>query len=319
MFQFSRGHSFAAFITSLTLAYVLTPQVRKLALRIGAVDRPKARKVHSDPTPTLGGLAIFAAFAMGALVANGGLHGPLHLNGIFLGCTLVVAVGLLDDLYDLPALAKLSGQIVAAMAVWTSGIQIDGFADPRDGQWIPLLPWQSAAITVLWIVSITNTINLIDGLDGLAAGVSAVSSAALGLIAMQIHNAAPVATLAAATCGAALGFLRHNFNPAKIFMGDTGSQLLGLLLAVISIRGPLKTVTAAYLFVVVLALGVPVFDTSFAILRRLANRRPIHHADRGHLHHRLVDCGLSQRQAVVIIYAVSCLLCAAALVVFRLV
>ncbi len=316
MFQFSRGHCPVAFLSALAVAYACTPVVQRLALRWGAVDQPHARKVHTKPTPTLGGLAIFAGFLVGALIGNEGLWGALDLTPVLIGCGLMVAVGVIDDTRNLPAIAKLGGQLVAAGTVWSLGIQIDGFTNPFDGKWLQLAWWQSATVTVLWIVSVTNTINLIDGLDGLAAGVSALSAAALGLIAMNIKSGAPVAALAAATCGAALGFLRHNFNPAKIFMGDTGSQLLGMLLAIISIRGPLKAATFVSILVAVLVLGVPVLDTAFAIGRRVLNRQPIHQADRGHLHHRLVDRGLSQRQAVVVIYALSGMLCLAAILMF---
>jgi UDP-GlcNAc:undecaprenyl-phosphate GlcNAc-1-phosphate transferase len=245
------------------------------------------------------------------------------LPGVLLGCALMLVVGVVDDLMDLRAAYKLAGQFVAAAFVWWYGVRIDGFTNPYPPHgWMALQDWQSAAVTILWIVSITNTINLIDGLDGLAAGVSTLSAATLGLIAIQIPQGAPVAALAAATCGAALGFLRHNFSPARIFMGDTGSQVLGMLLAIISIRGPLKQAAAVSIpvsiVVLMFALGVPVFDTTFAIVRRTLSRKPIYHADRGHLHHRLVDLGLTQKQAVMVIYAVSGLLCVAALVVFRL-
>jgi len=302
---------------------LVTPLVRALSLRYGLVDYPGGRKVHSEPISRLGGVAIFlgVAVAVGleifgeyALGWGGGFFnqagGRVNLPLLFAGITIVFLVGLVDDVFDLSPGAKLVGQILAALVVTLAGLRIEFVGDPFGGGLI-LLGLLSVPVTVLYLVGFANVINLIDGLDGLAAGVSAIAGMSLLLLAAQ-GNRLDAAALAAALVGACLGFLRYNFNPASIFMGDSGAMFLGFTLATISLLGVMKTTAAIALAVPLLIIGVPIFDTLSAILRRLRHNRPIHEADRGHIHHRLLGRGFDQRQTVLIIYAWSAVLAAGA-------
>lgn len=309
-----------AFFVALLTAGVLTPLIARFALRVGARKIPKdERHIHSEPVALLGGIAIYLGLAVALisvlLVRGQGLRPVAPL----LTCGAVILIwGTVDDLVDLRAWMKLIGQLAAASLAWWWGVRIEFLEKPFVGGYWYLETWQSYATTVLWLVALTNAVNLIDGLDGLAAGVSAIAAATLCVMAWQHRTQAEsliVALVAASLFGSALGFLRYNFNPAKIFMGDGGAQLLGFLLAAISIIGLSKSAAAVAIAAPVLVFGVPVFDTSFAILRRLRNRQPIFSADRGHLHHRLLDKGLSQKQVAMVIYLISCLLCAAALLI----
>ncbi|PJB71063.1 MAG: undecaprenyl-phosphate alpha-N-acetylglucosaminyl 1-phosphate transferase [Armatimonadetes bacterium CG_4_9_14_3_um_filter_58_7] len=232
--------------------------------------------------------------------------------------SILVVVGFIDDTRDMRPLLKLSGQILAAVVLWVTGVRILGIAAPFGSGYHHFDDVTSLLTTVAWTVGITNTINLIDGLDGLAAGVTAIAAATLCLMALQKQQSMAVAPVAAAICGASTGFLRYNFNPAKIFMGDTGSQLLGFMLAAIAIAGTFKNAATIAVVVPVLVLGVPVFDTTFAIIRRAVHGKPIFTADRGHLHHRLLDRGLSHKQVVMVLYLVTLILCAAAYALSRM-
>ena len=280
-----------AFLIALFVALIATPAVIVLAAKTGAIDAPDARKVHKGPMPRIGGLAIYCGFMAAILamlnfaeltqeVANG-------VIGLLLGGTLIVIIGLIDDYKNLPAKVKLLGQILAACVVVYFDVRIDVITDPFGG--------------------LTNTVNLIDGLDGLAAGVSTIASITIMLVALQ-EDVMIVALFTAALAGAALGFLRYNFNPAKIFMGDTGSMFLGFILAGISVIGAVKCTATIALIVPILALGLPIMDTTFAIIRRYRGGVPIFKPDKGHLHHRLLDLGFSQRQAVLLMYVISALL-----------
>jgi UDP-GlcNAc:undecaprenyl-phosphate GlcNAc-1-phosphate transferase len=309
-----------AFFVALLTAAAFTPLVTRLALKTGAKKIPKdERHIHKEPVALLGGLAIYLGLAV-ALILVLSLRGPglRHVAPLLVCGGMVLAWGTIDDLVELRAWAKLVGQIAAASLAWWWGVRIEFLEKPfAGGYWYPE-DWQSYAITALWLVGLTNAVNLIDGLDGLAAGVSAIAAATLTMIAWQ-HRAQEespvVGVTAAALFGSALGFLRYNFNPAKIFMGDGGAQLLGFLLAAISVIGLSKSAAAVAIAAPVLVFGVPVFDVSFAIVRRLRNRQPIFSADRGHLHHRLLDKGLSQKQVAMVIYLISCLLCGVALLI----
>ena len=292
---------------------LVTPLVRRLSLRLGLVDRPGGRKVHTEPISRLGGVAIFAG-VMAAVLAQlagerlldwpgaffDGMTAGVSLLGVFVGLVIMFGVGLLDDLYDLSPGFKLSGQVVAALIVATSGLRIEFVGDPVGGGLV-LLGLLSIPVTVLYLVGFANVINLIDGLDGLAAGVTAIAAMSLLLLAAQ-GNRFDAAALAAAVIGACLGFLRFNFNPASIFMGDSGAMFLGFTLATVSLLGVMKTTAAIALAVPLLIIGVPIFDTASAIVRRLRHRRPIQEADKGHIHHRLLVRGFDQRQTVIIIY-----------------
>lgn len=298
-----------AFLIALFVALIATPAVIVLAAKTGAMDAPDARKVHKGPMPRIGGLAIYCGFMVAILamlnfaeltqeVANG-------VIGLLLGGTLIVIIGLIDDYKNLPAKVKLLGQIMAACVVVYFDVRIDVITDPF-GDYL-YLEYLAAPATVFWIVGLTNTVNLIDGLDGLAAGVSTIASITIMLVALQ-EDVMIVAMFTAALAGAALGFLRYNFNPAKIFMGDTGSMFLGFILAGISVIGAVKCTATIALIVPILALGLPIMDTTFAIIRRYRGGVPIFKPDKGHLHHRLLDLGFSQRQAVLLMYVISALL-----------
>ena len=249
--------------------------------------------------PRMGGLAIYAGFVLAVLAS---IHINHEIMGLLLGGTVILIVGIIDDLMQLPAKVKLLGQIIAACVLILFDIRIDWITNPF-GEMI-YVNYFSIPLTILWVVSLTNTVNLIDGLDGLAAGVSTIASLTILMVAVQ-QNFWVVAILTAALAGSALGFLQHNFNPAKIFMGDTGSMFLGYMLAAISVIGTVKSAATIALVVPIVALGLPIMDTAFAIIRRYMSGRPIFKPDKGHLHHRLLDMGMTQKQAVLLMYVIS--------------
>lgn len=288
-----------AFTIALAVAYFITPHVKDFAIRAGALDAPDARKVHTSPIPRMGGLAIYLAFIIAVLAS---LHVNHEILGLLLGATVILIVGITDDLRQLSPKVKLLGQIAAAMVLVMFNVRIEWLTNPF-GDMI-YLDYFSIPLTILWVVSLTNTVNLIDGLDGLAAGVSTIASVTILMVALQ-QNFWMVAILTAALAGSALGFLQHNFNPAKIFMGDTGSMFLGYTLAAISILGTVKSAATIALVVPIVALGLPIMDTAFAIIRRYSSGRPIFKPDKGHLHHRLLEMGLTQKQAVLLMYVIS--------------
>ena len=302
-----------ALITAFLVALITTPIVKSLARKWGAVDVPKdGRRMHDHPIPRMGGLAIFLGFLLSVIlfipfVQPDGLG--FQLKGMLLGAVIIVVLGILDDIYALPALPKLIVQIVAAViAVW-SGNVIETISNPNifsnDLYWE--LGWLSIPVTVIWIVAVTNAVNLIDGLDGLACGVSTISSMTVLVIALTVAEPT-VAVLMACLAGGCIGFLPYNTNPAKIFMGDTGSTFLGYVLAVVSIQGLFKYYTLISFVVPFLMLGLPIFDTCFAFIRRIAHGQSPMHADRSHIHHRLIDMGLNQKQAVAVLYVISAIL-----------
>ncbi len=291
-----------AFIIAVAVAYFATPHVKELAIKAGAMDTPNERKVHREPIPRMGGLAIYFGVVAAVFISMKINH---QILGIFLGGSIMLAVGIIDDIKQLSAKTKLAGQILAAMALIVFGVRIEWLTNPF-GPMI-YLDYLSIPVTILWIVAVTNTVNLIDGLDGLAAGVSSIASITILFVALQ-QNLWMVALLTAAIAGSAFGFLFHNFNPAKIFMGDTGSLFLGYMLAAVSIMGAVKGAATIALFVPIVALGLPIMDTAFAIIRRYHHGVPIFRPDKGHLHHRLLAMGLSQKQVVLSMYVVSGLL-----------
>ena len=306
-----------AFMIALGVALFLTPVVISFARRTGALDAPDARKVHVRPIPRIGGIGIYAAFMVSVLVqmSISDLSPELmtSLWGLLAGGTIIVAIGIIDDYRDLPAKVKLLGQIFAAcVLVIGFDVRIDVITDPL-GDFI-YLEYFAIPATIFWVVGLTNTVNLIDGLDGLAAGVSSIAAVTIFLVAME-EGIPFVAMITAALAGAAIGFLYYNVNPARIFMGDTGSMFLGFMLAGISVIGAVKSAATIALIVPILALGLPILDTTFAIVRRARNHRPIFKPDKGHLHHRLLAHGFTQKQAVLLMYVVSALfgLCALAL------
>ncbi len=292
-----------ALLTAFLVSLVTTPIVKTLAQKWGAVDVPKdGRRMHDHPIPRMGGLAIFLGFLLSVVlfapfVQKNGLG--IQLQSMLLGAVVIVVLGILDDIYALPALPKLIVQIVAAIIAVGGGNLIDTISNPNifsaDPYWE--LGWLAYPVTVIWIVAVTNAVNLIDGLDGLACGVSTISSMTVLVIALTVAEPA-VAVLMACLAGGCIGFLPYNMNPAKIFMGDTGSTFLGYVLAVVSIQGLFKYYTLISFVVPFLMLGLPIFDTCFAFIRRIAHGQSPMHADRSHIHHRLIDMGLSQKQAV---------------------
>lgn len=299
-----------AFILAFLISNLMTPISKNIAFKVGALDHPKARGVHKETMPLAGGLAIYTGFMLTTLlmVPLVGFGEGKQFIGLICGATLITAVGLLDDIYQLSPRIRIIIQVLSALIVIFTGTTIDSISMPLiDGGKIEF-GYFSSVITLFWIVGITNAVNFIDGLDGLAAGVAAIASFVLMVIAIFFGDPAVVGfaiLLTATLTGSCLGFLPFNFNPAKIFMGDTGSTFLGFTLAVISIQTMLKTYTALTLVVAILILGLPIFDTFFAIVRRTLNRRPISEGDRGHLHHRLVDSGLSHKRTVVTLYLIS--------------
>ena len=298
-----------AFAVALIVSFLVMPFVILLARRTGAMDAPNARKVHKKPVPRIGGLGIYAGF-MAAIIfvaIKFGLNDEMikETVGLIVSGSLIVALGLLDDYKNLPAKVKLLGQIcAAAVLVLIFDVRIDFVTDPF-GDYI-YLEWFAIPATMFWLVGLTNTVNLIDGLDGLAAGVAAIASFTILLIALE-QNFILVAVLTAALAGAAVGFLKYNFHPAKIFMGDTGSMFLGFMLAGISVTGAVKSVATIALIVPIFALGLPILDTTFAIVRRVRGGVPIFKPDKGHLHHRLLSVGFTQCQAVLLMYVISAL------------
>ena len=299
-----------AFVIAAGVALLITPGVIFLAAKTGAMDAPDARKVHKKPIPRIGGLGIYAAFmvAMLSVISFVEVSPEVmqELIGLMVGGSLIVLVGVIDDYKNLPAKVKLVGQILAA-AILVVGfdVRIDFITDPF-GDYL-YTEWLAVPATIFWIVGLTNTVNLIDGLDGLAAGVSTIAAVTIFLVALQ-QGIILVAVLTAALAGAAFGFLYYNYNPARIFMGDSGSMFLGYMLAGISVIGAVKSAATIALIVPILALGLPILDTTFAIVRRYRGGVPIFKPDKGHLHHRLLDLGFSQRQAVLLMYVISALL-----------
>ncbi len=287
---------------ALALSLILTPIVRKLALRTGFVDRPVARSMHTEPKPYLGGLAIFIAF-LTAVLAGGGFRDS-KVVGILTGGALIVLLGIIDDRFRLTPKVKLLGQIAAAAyLVYLFDVKIEYIYSPLGNRWIHFGAW-SGVLTIFWIISLVNVVNFIDGLDGLAAGISSIAALTLLLVSLQNHFSSAI-VLTAALAGAAIGFLRYNFNPAKIFMGDAGAMFLGYTLAAVSVHGVLKSAVTVGVVVPVMALALPIFDTAFAIIRRVATGRSIGEADKDHLHHRLLRLGLSHRNTVLVMWAIS--------------
>lgn len=296
---------------TLVLAFVasilLTPLVKMLAFKIGAVDRPNYRKVHARIMPRLGGLAIFGAFLIGYFVLRP--ENPIALF-IVLGALMIIITGVLDDMFEITAKAKIAGQLIAAGIVIYGGLNIDFIKLPFGG--VLDFGYLNIPLTVLWIVGITNAINLIDGLDGLAAGVSTIALITIAGMALMMGNVF-VFAMAALLAASTLGFLFYNFHPAKIFMGDTGALFLGFMISVLALMG-FKNITVISLIIPIIMLGVPISDTFFAIVRRLRMKQKLSAPDKSHLHHCLLNVGFTHRQTVLIIYALAAMFGVAALI-----
>ena len=297
----------AALLCAFVVSFLMCPMVKSFAYKIGAIDVPKDnRRMHKKPVPRLGGLAIFLGFIVSMLLFVRIDH---QMQGILLGASIIVVLGVVDDMSPLRAYFKFCVQIFAALVAVFHGVVIQTLSNPNVFAESPYwdLGWLAVPITVLWIVGITNAVNLIDGLDGLACGVSTISAISMLVIALLVSEG-DVALVMASLVGACLGFLPFNKNPAKMFMGDTGSTFLGYILATISIQGLFKYYAIVSFAVPFLILGLPMFDTLFAIIRRLAHGQNPMAPDRGHIHHRLIDMGLNQKQAVAALYVISSIL-----------
>jgi UDP-GlcNAc:undecaprenyl-phosphate GlcNAc-1-phosphate transferase len=310
------------FLVAATIAFATAPLAARLARAIGAIDMPKERGLHDEPTPSLGGLAILAGIAIAGLLflpLFGGSAADEQTRGIALGALAIALVGTADDILDLPAIAKLLGQVAAALIPVLSDVRVETFTLPFVHH--VDLGAASGPVTIVGMVAVMNIVNFTDGVDGLAAGVCTIAAGTLAIIALSLDRAClggsatctGAGVLAAITAGAAFGFLYHNFHPASIFMGDAGSNLLGLLLACIAIQGTIKTAAIVALFFPLTVLTVPILDGAFVVAKRIKYRRPVYEADRWHLHHRLANIGFSQRRTVLYLYGWTLALAALAL------
>lgn len=303
-----------AIAVALVISLAATPIVKSFAEKVGAIDNPgEARRVHDHPIPRMGGMAIFLGFLISVVLFA---DVTKQVQGILIGAVIIVATGAIDDIISLRYWIKLLAQILAAVVAVIHGVVIEVVMNPNIFSETPslLLGVLAVPITVIWIVGITNSVNLIDGLDGLACGVSTISCITMLVVALMVAEG-NVAVILACLAGACIGFIPYNFNPAKIFMGDTGALLLGYVLATVSVLGMFKFYAIVTFVVPILALALPLFDTLFAIIRRLLRGQNPMTPDRGHLHHRLIDMGLSQKQAVAVLYSLSAMLGLTAVVI----
>lgn len=303
-----------AIAVALGISLAVTPIVKSFAEKVGAIDNPgEARRVHDHPIPRMGGMAIFLGFLISVVLFA---DVTKQVQGILIGAVIIVATGAVDDIVSLKYWIKLLAQILAAVVAVIHGVVIEVLMNPNIFSDTPslLLGVLGVPITIFWIVGITNSVNLIDGLDGLACGVSTISCITMLVVALMVAEG-NVALILAALAGACIGFIPYNFNPAKIFMGDTGALLLGYVLSTVSVLGMFKFYAIVTFVVPILALALPLFDTLFAIIRRLLRGQNPMTPDRGHLHHRLIDMGLSQKQAVAVLYSLSAMLGLTAVVI----
>ncbi|MGT2800775.1 glycosyltransferase family 4 protein [Streptococcus marmotae] len=302
-------------ISTMIVSIIATPLVRFLAFRIGAVDNPNARRINKVPMPTAGGLAIFIAFLLGTTCFLAPIVTYVQPRGTYLEYILpviiaggiIIATGLLDDIKELRPLPKLTGMLLAAMIIWFfTDFHFDNFKIPFGGPMLHFPTWLAFFLTILWIVAITNAVNLIDGLDGLVSGVSIISLTTMGIVSyFFLHDSNIYLTLTVFVLVAAIaGFLPYNYNPAIIYVGDTGALFIGFMIGVLSLQG-LKNSTAVAVVTPMIILGVPITDTVVAIIRRTLSGQKIYEADRMHLHHRLLSLGLTHRGTVLVIYAIS--------------
>lgn len=292
------------FFGAVVLSYFITPLVKKFALWVGAVDKPNARKVHTNLMPRMGGVAIYIAFCISyiSLVVFTDAVATNVGYALIFGGGIMVITGMIDDRFEIRARGKLFGQLLASIVAMYFGLKMEVITIPFTNEVVDL-GWFGIPITILWILGISNAINFIDGLDGLAGGVSAISSFAIFIVSLMTGNVM-IALMALVLIGSILGFLKHNFHPAKIFMGDSGSLFLGFALSAMSLL-ELKQATLVSFVVPILILGIPITDTLYAMIRRKLNHQPISRADKSHLHHRLLSLGLSHRNAVLVIYFIS--------------
>jgi len=293
---------------ALGIVVLLTPAVGGMARLLGVVDEPDRRRLNRRPIPRLGGIAIFLGILVPALAF---LDLTGEMRGIVIGAAVACVVGAVDDFRGLAPLPKLAGQVLAAAIPTAFGVWIDHFTLPFVGA-VDLPAWVGIPLTVVWIVAVMNMVNFLDGMDGLAAGVCAIAGASFAVLALSLDKV-DAAILSAVVAGACVGFLRHNFFPARIFMGDSGALVLGYTLATVSVAGLLKTASTVVLFLPLIVLAVPIIDTSFVVAKRMKYGQPVYAADRSHLHHRFVNIGFSQRRAALTMWGWCATLAAAAL------
>ncbi len=304
----------AAFALAFGISLVTTPFSKKLSIKVGAIDYPKKRGMHKKPIPRLGGIAIVLGFMITMCIILWFVPElqTVQFAGFMAGAVIIIAIGIIDDIRSVSAKTKLAFQIVAALIVIFTGTRISIIS----WSFGPFLRPFDAPLTLIWIIGVTNAVNLIDGVDGLAAGVSSI--AGLCLTVLCVLSGSPIAVVLAATlAGSCFGFLPRNFSPAEVIMGDTGALFLGFVLSVSSIIGVYKSYAILAVIIASFAIALPIFDTLFAMIRRLVNGKPIMEADRGHLHHRLIDAGHSPRKAVIILYFLS-MLCGSVAIIIAL-
>ena len=296
------------FMASFILSFVFTPFVRLFCLKLRLLDMPSRRKIHEHALPRLGGVAVIISFATTLLLAflwdqNFKNIFSSRIAGLFIGILLLAILGLLDDVYGIRPMVKLAGQIVVSLILFSYGFRIGLFTNPVHGGEMPLPFFISLFLTVCWIVGMINALNLIDGLDGLASGIAAIAGFCLIFVGLYLKTPLTVIILSM-LCGSSLGFLYYNFPPAKIFLGDTGSMFLGLILAVSALIGfQYKVATVVVLIIPICALALPIYDTALAIWRRMLKKGSIFIADKRHLHHRILEFGLKQREVVIAFYS----------------
>jgi len=291
-------------LIALVTALVATPFAIYMARKLNVVDVPNERKVHTSATPRMGGVAIYGAFVLGALAL--GIY-TRPVAALLIAGSLVMLVGWVDDVRGISPKVKLIGQVIASLVLIKGGFYVQFITNPfTDGGLISLGIF-TIPVTILWLTGISNAVNLIDGLDGLSAGVSAIAALTMTIVCF-VQGQVQTAALAAVLAAAAFGFLRYNFHPARTFMGDCGSLFLGFILGALAIMGLSKGATIISIFIPLIIMGIPIFDTFFAIIRRIFLRKPIFEADKGHLHHSLLSLGLSHRQTVLAIYGISALM-----------
>ncbi|GIO34702.1 undecaprenyl-phosphate alpha-N-acetylglucosaminyl 1-phosphate transferase [Paenibacillus albilobatus] len=309
-----------AFIVSLVIVLALIPPLRKLAIRVDFVDRPTSRKIHKEPVPHLASIAIFLGFMIPYVILS--RHWDLEMAGIVAGSLLILGIGIVDDWYktrgkDFPALPKTIVQVGAAVIVYFCGISFVGVTIPFTGHMVVFPEWLQFILTILWIFGVTTVINFMDGLDGLSGGVAGISALTLFVVAIA-KGQTQSAIMAIILVGVALGYLKYNKPPAKIYMGDAGATFIGFMLGIIALDGAFKQVTVISILVPVLALGVPIFDNIYVIIKRYLNGKPVYKADRSQIHYRLLSWGLSPKQAVLFIYLISACLSLSSIILMLL-
>lgn len=296
---------FAALFATLIISAILVPLIRKLAIKVGAIDKPNKRRINRKPMPTMGGLGIFLAFNFSNFFLLRAQFPQQQLFSLFLAECIIIITGVIDDIYEIKPYQKVIGILLASLVVYyIAGVKMTSITIPFVG--LIQLKWLSMPITLIWILAITNAINLLDGLDGLATGVSIIAlttSAVTGFFFLTVTSTfVPIMMLT--LVAALIGFLPYNFHPASIFLGDTGALFIGFMISVFSLYG-LKNATFISIIIPICILGVPITDTVYAILRRMLNKKPIFQPDKHHLHHRLIQMGLTHRQTVLVIYGIA--------------